>query len=163
MIFETERLIVRKLVLDDLQPFHEMQSNPKVMQYVTGDVKSLEAHETELKELISKYNLLNNNFWIYAIDRKSDGEFIGTCAIVDEVNELGYRFLEKYWGFGYGKEVCNGLIDYCKKIGLKLITAYVVDENIASAKIIESHNFTVVKKFVSDDLKLPETKYELHL
>lgn len=163
MIFETERLLVRKLVLDDLQPFHLMQSNPKVMQYVTGDVKSLHEHETELKELIAKYDLPNNNFWIYAIDRKSDGEFIGTCAIVDEVNELGYRFLEKYWGFGYGREICYGLIKYCKEIGLKLLTAYVVDENIASAKIIESNDFKVVKKFVSDDLKLPETKYELHL
>jgi RimJ/RimL family protein N-acetyltransferase len=163
MIFETERLLVRKLVLDDLEPFHLMQSNPKVMQFVTGDVKSLQEHELELKELIAKYKMPNNNFWIYAIDRKSDGEFIGTCAIVDEVNELGYRFLEQFWGFGYGREICNGLIKHCKEIGLKLLTAYVVDENIASAKIIESNDFKVVKKFVSDDLKLPETKYELHL
>ncbi|NVK51624.1 MAG: GNAT family N-acetyltransferase [Flavobacteriaceae bacterium] len=163
MIFETERLIVRKLILDDLLSFHKMQSNPKVMRYVTGDVKSLQEHELELKELMAKYDLPNNNFWIYAIDRKSDGEFIGTCAIVDEVNELGYRFLEQFWGLGYGKEICNGLIQYCKEIGLKLLTAYVVDKNIASAKIIESNNFKVVKKFVSDDLKLPETKYELYI
>lgn len=40
---------------------------------------------------------------------------------------------------------------------------YVVDENIASAKILEKLNFKVVKKFISDDIHLPETKYELEL
>ena len=34
IIFETQRLIVRKLLLSDLEPFHEMQSNINVLQYV---------------------------------------------------------------------------------------------------------------------------------
>lgn len=40
---------------------------------------------------------------------------------------------------------------------------YVVDENKASAKILEKLNFKIVKKFISEDFKLPETKYELKL
>jgi hypothetical protein len=43
------------------------------------------------------------------------------------------------------------------------IVGYVVDENIASAKILEHFNFKAVQYFVSDDIKLPETKYELIL
>jgi hypothetical protein len=46
---------------------------------------------------------------------------------------------------------------------MKKIIGYVVDENIASAKILEKNNFKIVKKFISDDIKLPETKYELEL
>ena len=52
IIFETHRLLVRKLKMSDLNPFHAMQSNPKVMQYAEGEVKSLEAHENELRDLI---------------------------------------------------------------------------------------------------------------
>ena len=31
MIFETERLLIRNLKLSDLNAFHEMESNPKVV------------------------------------------------------------------------------------------------------------------------------------
>ena len=165
MIFETERLIVRKLIIDDLHAFHEMQSNPKVMQFADGEVKSLEAHEIELKDLISKYENPKNDFWIYAIIDKSSKNFVGTVALVKDGidDEIGYRFLEKYWGRGFGSEICEGLITYCKSIGIKKIIGYVVDKNIASAKILEKFNFKVIKKFVSEDINLPETKYELKL
>ena len=163
MIFETEKLIVRKLILEDLQAFHELESNPLVLQYATGEVKSLSENEKELQDLISQYELENNDFWIYAILRKSDNFFVGTVALVKDGvdDEIGYRFLQKYWGKGFGKEVCEGLILYCKQIKMPKIVGYVVDENVASAKILESLNFKAVKHFISDDIKLPETKYEL--
>ncbi|WP_435263577.1 GNAT family N-acetyltransferase [Tenacibaculum sp. nBUS_03] len=165
MIFETERLLVRKLVLTDLNPFYELESNPLVLQYATGEVKTLPECEKELKELIVKYDESNNDFWIYAIESKIDNEFIGTLALVKdgEDDEIGYRFLEKYWGKGYASEICASLITYCRKLGMKKIVGFVVDDNIASAKIIERHNFKIVKKFISDDIGLPETKYELYL
>jgi RimJ/RimL family protein N-acetyltransferase len=165
MIFETERLIVRKLVSTDINPFHEMQSNSKVMQFADGEVKNFDAHKSELNELISKYTLSNNDFWIYAIERKSDKSFIGTVALVKDgdEDEIGYRFLEKYWSRGYATEICKELILYCKSIGMQKIIGYVVDQNIASAKILERFNFRIVKKFMSEDIQLPETKYELYL
>ncbi|ARV13977.1 GNAT family N-acetyltransferase [Polaribacter sp. SA4-12] len=165
MIFETERLLIRKLVLDDLQPFHELESNPLVLKYATGEPKDFDENRNELIELISKYKQPKNDFWIYAIERKIDRCFIGTVALVkDNIDdEIGYRLLEKYWKLGYGSEVCKGLISYCKKIGMKKIIGYVVDENRASAKILVNNNFEIVKKFISDDIKLPETKYELEL
>ncbi|CAL2081868.1 GNAT family N-acetyltransferase [Tenacibaculum sp. 190524A02b] len=165
VIFETERLIVRKLILEDLDGFHEMQSNPKVMQYADGEVKSYLEHKSELISLIDKYTIPDNDFWIYAIVRKSDVTFVGTVALVKDGtdDEIGYRFLETYWGNGYATEICKGLISYCKSIGMKKLIGYVVDKNIASAKILERYNFTLVKRFVSEDIGLPESKYELIL
>ncbi|TVZ55122.1 RimJ/RimL family protein N-acetyltransferase [Lutibacter sp. Hel_I_33_5] len=165
MIFETERLLVRKLVLEDAQPFYELESNPKVLQYATGDVKNEAACFNELQELIAKYEKPTNDFWIYAVIRKSDLNFVGTVALVkdDEDDEIGYRFLEKFWENGYGFEVCEELINYCKQIKINKLIAYVVDENVASTKIIERLKFKSVRQFISDDIKLPETKYELYL
>ncbi|MDA9311954.1 GNAT family N-acetyltransferase, partial [Polaribacter sp.] len=82
MIFETERLQVRKLILEDLDSFHKMQSNPNVMRYADGEVNTLAAHSMELSALISKYTLPKNDFWIYAIERKEDRFFVGTLALV---------------------------------------------------------------------------------
>lgn len=164
MIFETERLLIRKLNLSDINAFHEMQSNPKVMQFAEGTVKTFDEHLMEIKELNHQYKLLNNSFWIYAIERKLDQNFVGTVALVKDGkdDEIGYRFLEKYWNLGFGSEICEGLISYCKKIGMKNIVGYVVDENIASARILEKNSFIIVDHFLNDENQ-QETKYELKL
>ncbi|QMU65150.1 MAG: GNAT family N-acetyltransferase [Flavobacteriaceae bacterium] len=164
--FETDRLLVRGLLINDLYPFHEMQSNPLVMQYVTGIIKPLAENKKELIDLIAKYDHPENDFFIYAIERKCDAEFIGSVALIkDDQNddELGYRFLQKYWGNGYGFEVCKGLVKYCQSSGFPKLVGYVVDANIASARILEKCNFRVVSKGMAPDLQLPETKYELIL
>ena len=74
MIFETERLLIRKLNIEDLQEFHELESNPNVLKFATGNVKTLEENSKELMNLIFKYNQPNNDFWIYAIERKLDSK-----------------------------------------------------------------------------------------
>ncbi len=166
LIFETDRFLVRELLMSDLEPFHEMHSNINVMRYVRGAAMTREENEKELPELIEKYTQIDNDFWIYAIERRADNVFVGTVALVkDDENddELGYRFLEKYWGMGYGQEICEGLITYCKTIGFPKLVGYVADVNIASAKILKRCNFKEVSKGLEPNLKIPETKYELEL
>ena len=166
ILFETERCVVRHLQMSDLEPFHEMQSNPKVMQYVRGEGMTREENEKELPELITKYDQEDNDFWIYAIERKTDGIFIGSCALVKDDNgndELGYRFLEKYWGLGFGYEICLGLSKYCKSIGMNFLIGYVADENVASAKILQKSGFKEIEKRMEPKLNVLETKYRLDL
>jgi RimJ/RimL family protein N-acetyltransferase len=166
ILFETDRLVIRYLKMSDIDPYHEMQSNPKVMQYVTGEVQSKEAHLKELEHLLNLYEQKDNEFWIYAIERKSDGAFLGTLALIkDDQNddEIGYRFLEKYWGMGYGFDLCQGTIEYCKSIGMSKLIGYVINVNVASAKILEKCGFVFVRDGIDPDSKLPETKYELIL
>lgn len=165
MIFETERLLIRKLKFYDLTNFHQLESNPNVLKYATGKVKSLEDNKIELLDLIKKYDALQNNFWIYSIERKDDSKFIGTVALIINAleNEIGYRFIESYWAKGYGFEVCEGLLNYAKSIDLKSLTGYVVDVNIASKKILENLNFKIVDCFLNEELQLPETKYKILL
>ncbi len=166
MIFETERLIVKKLKKEDFEPFHEMQSNPKVMQFVRGKPMAYEENRKELSELIDKYDEATNDFWIYAIERKTDSEFVGTIAFVKDEkgeDEIGYRFLEKYWRNGYAKEILNGMIAYARKIGFKKLIACVAPENIASEKIIKSSGFKFQKIIFAEDLGIDEHKYSLEL
>ena len=102
---------------------------------------------------------------MYAVERKLDTAFVGTIALVKDKNddEIGYRFLQDYWGDGFGTEVCQGLIEYCRNKNIIKLTAYAVDKNSASKKILQKLNFKMVKKQIAEDLQLPETKYELDL
>ncbi|MFT7331292.1 MAG: ribosomal-protein-alanine N-acetyltransferase [Roseivirga sp.] len=166
LIFETKRLLVRKLKLQDLVPFHEMHGNISVMRYVKATVMTYEEDKKDLQDLIIKYDVANNDFWIYAIERKEDSEFIGTIAFVKDaanVDEIGYRFLEKYWGKGYGNEILKGMISYAKKTGFKSLVACVSPDNIASEKMIKNANFKFVENYICEDLKIPENKYILEL
>ncbi len=166
IIFETEILLVRRLKMSDIKPYHKMQSNPKVMQFVTGEVQTEQEHLIELERLIGFYDQEDNDFWIYAIERKSDHKFIGTvgfCKDDQGDDEIGYRCLETYWGLGYGYDLCKASVVYCKSIDMQKLIGYVINLNVASAKILKKCSFEYVSDGIDPVSKLPEKKYQLIL
>jgi RimJ/RimL family protein N-acetyltransferase len=181
-IFNTENFTIRGLKLTDFEPFHEMQGNSSVMRFVRGKPLTYQENKEELDKLVSSYNISDNDFWIFAVERKKDRSFIGTVAFVksedhgevrDKDNlilnikedecEIGYRLLEKYWGNGYAREIVDGLVEYAREIGFKRLIACAANENIASLKILKQLGFQFVNNFISEDLKIPEQKFELYL
>ncbi len=69
-IFETERLDVRKLKLSDFEPFHEMQHNINVMQYVRGSAMTYQENKDELTKLIEFYEKPDNDFGFMLLNEK---------------------------------------------------------------------------------------------
>jgi len=166
MIYQTERLIIRKLKTSDIDAFHEMQGNPNVMQYTDGKTKTYDEDVIDLQQVIDYYHKSNNEFWVWAVELKGNNEFLGIIAHIkdDEGNdEIGYRFLEKHWNNGYAFESMMGLIAYCKKLGIKELVAMVIIKNGASEHIIKKAGFKFVKEYLCEDLKLPERMYKLVL
>lgn len=166
IIFETPQLLVRKLVMDDLTDFNAMQSNINVMKYTRGYAMTFEENNEELQKLIGFYDDEKPKLKVWAVVNKAENKFVGTVALIEEeplIFEIGFRFLEKYWNKGYGTEIVNGLITFCKRKQYKKLIALVVHLNTASEKIIKNAQFVAVEKYVCTDLQLPETKYELNL
>lgn len=153
LIFETDRLTVRQLLDDDFEAFHEMQSDDIVMRYTTGKGLDEVENRRQLKSCIECYSHSHNDFRVWAIIRKVDQQFIGTCAIVsgEQYPEIGYRFLRKYFGAGYGQEICNGLIHYgINDLKLSHLTAYADTRNIASVKILDKSPLMFVREIPND-------------
>ena len=161
MIFETNRLRVRKLTFSDINDFHEMQSDAAVMRYITGKVATFEESTAKLNEWISRYETKVME-WPYAVELKENGSFIGICGIIEN-NEIGYRFLKLFWGKGFGKELVEGLILFSKGIGLKSLQAEVIIENIGSYTILKRAGFVVVKEQICKYTQLPEYIMQLEL
>ncbi|MCB0632796.1 MAG: GNAT family N-acetyltransferase [Saprospiraceae bacterium] len=162
MIFQTDRILVRYLQSTDVNGFHDLQSNPRVMQYTSGKAGSLEGNLTELHQLIEKYTTPGNTFWVWAMELLENEDFIGTCALIlNEANEceLGFRIREKYWGRGLGKEVAGPLIHYgFYTLKLDRIYGYVDKENIASMKILERF-MTFEKEYYNEHFRCIDRKY----
>ncbi|MEM8736788.1 MAG: GNAT family N-acetyltransferase, partial [Planctomycetota bacterium] len=86
--------------------------------------------------------------------QKSDKQFVGTCAIVpsDGQQEIGYRFLRRFFGNGFGQEVCDGLIDYgINGQSLSELIAYVDVRNVASVKILDRSQLAFVREIQDED------------
>ncbi len=166
MIFETERLQVRKLKTSDINPFHEMHANKKVMIYTDSGIKTYAEDVLDLADCISKYAQPNNRFWVWAVIRKEDDAFLGTVALIDydEINEeVGFRFLEKYWSNGYGFEVLDGLLKYAKSKNYKTLIGEVYAKNIASEKILKKSGFILQKEEICKNTGFLDRLYQINL
>ena len=166
MIYETERLLIRKLKTSDIDPFHKMQSNKNVMIYTDSGIKTYEEDVIDLAHVIDCYHKPNNRFWVWAVVRKKDNALIGTVALIeyDENNdEVGFRFAEKYWNNGYGFEVLQGLLKYAKNNNYNELYAEVYAKNIASEVILKKVGFTFVKEHVCKDTNLLDRLFKIEL
>ncbi|WP_083261290.1 GNAT family N-acetyltransferase [Crocinitomix algicola] len=156
MIFETERLIVRELIPNDLKHFHTMHSNVNVMKFTGDTVKSYQEDEEDIARLISNYRKVDNDFWVWAVVLKKNNQFIGTCALIgnDERQfdptkyEIGYRLDEPYWNNGFASEITPALINFAfEKFGKTELMAEVDELNKASVKVIEKNMIYLKTQF----------------
>lgn len=160
MIFETERLFVRKLQESDADLFFDLMSNSNVMRMIPQATLSKEESDSQLKELITLEQ--SSDTKILGLCQKSNSEFIGFAGFLkntDSEDEIAYRIREKHWSKGYGTEIAKGLIDFgFKNMNMELITADVFVENIRSVKILEK-NFTLQKEFFNKEDNCIDRRY----
>lgn len=163
MLFETERLTIRKLKISDIENFYDMQSNPNVMRHIKKFMNRTES-ETELKRFIDYYENNDIFFNIWAVEKKDDNDFIGICGVYENEKaelEIAYRLRELYWKKGFGTEIAKSLIDYCfKKLNLSELSAYVRAQNNGSVNILE-RKMEFINEFYSEKAKSYERLYKL--
>lgn len=160
MIFETERLFVKKLQESDADLFFDLMSNPNVMNMVPQTILNKEESDSKLKQLIELEQSSDTKIW--SLCQKSNGEFIGFAGFLkntDSEDEIAYRLREKYWNKGFGTEIAKGLIDFgFKNMNSNLITADVFIENVKSIKILEKF-FNVQKEFFNEEDNCVDRRY----
>jgi len=163
MIFETERLRIRKLKETDKDLFFEMMGNPNVMLPIPVQPMSKVESDEKFLEFIAEKNPRLTNIWAAA--KKENDEFIGLCGfLINDENddELAYRLREKNWGAGYGTEIAKGLIEHgFNKMFSKKITADVNIENKKSVKILEKFMFAV-KEFYNEKDQCTDRRYAIY-
>ncbi|WP_152537484.1 GNAT family N-acetyltransferase [Aquimarina pacifica] len=139
MIFETERLLVRRLKNTDASDFYELMRDPEVMHPIPRKTLSRKKSDLRLKELIELEQKSDTNIWGFT--KKSRSEIIGICGFLKNnknEEEIAYSIAQKFWGKGYGTEIAKGLIDFSFDVRkTSKVTADVNIENDKSVKILE--------------------------
>lgn len=144
---ETDRLLLRRMRLDDAEAMFDYASDPDVTRYVIWDThRSIEDSRAFLKLTVESYAGGNEAGW--GIVYKGDLRFVGTCAIVnwsrqDARAELGYVLSKRYWGRGLMTEAVGAMIRFgFGKMGLNRLEARCLAENVASARVMEKAGMT---------------------
>ena len=141
-IIETERVILRRFVMEDAEDVLEFNSNPEVIRY-TGD-RLLHTLD-EAKDCIT--NVWLNDYEKYGYGRfavwyKPDNRVIGFAGLkyLPEFGEtdIGYRILPEYWGKGITSEMAPPLLKYgFEELGLKRIIGLTMIANEASSRVLQ--------------------------
>ena len=135
-MIETERLILRKITLDDKEELFKLHSDPDVQKY-TGEpvVESIEEIEKAIRARIKDYEKYGYGRWATIL--KNGMQFVGWAGLAylpefDEI-DIGYRFLPEYWGLGLATEASHAILNYgFDKLKLRNIIAIAMKENRAS-------------------------------
>jgi [ribosomal protein S5]-alanine N-acetyltransferase len=144
---ETERLLLRKITLDDVEGMFSYASNDEVTKYVTWDThRSLADTKQYIEFVLSRYE--NKQIAPWGIESKETKEFIGTIDFVwwqpaHQKAEIGYVISDKYWGKGIATEASKKLIQFgFEEMDLVRIQAICFVENAASARVLEKVGMT---------------------
>ncbi len=156
VFIETERLILREIVLADAKDMFALNADPFVHTYLgRNPVKTIEQVEGVIDFIRQQY--IDNGIGRWAIEEKETGKFVGWAGlkfIIDSINghtnyfDLGYRLIRKYWGKGYASEAAASCVNYgFTNLMVSEIYAIADVDNIASVKVLERTGFRRMQTF----------------
>lgn len=117
----SDRLIIRPLLLSDLEAFRTLRSQPEAMAHSGRGRPDADLNETlaKLQRLQAPYHNSHVYFGIFLKKSNGDeGDLIGDGGVhkfvSDETGwpEFGYKFKKEYWGCGYATEFAKAFLKF---------------------------------------------------
>lgn len=148
-VIETERLIIRPWRRSDRTAYAAACNTPNVTAYLGGPGSA-----PEIDEAIGRitYSQLAHGFSFWAVERRSDGRFLGYCGLKrlarhaaemgGEV-EIGWRLREDAWGQGFASEAAEACLDWAwEHLDIPRVVAMTVPANRSSWRVMERIGMT---------------------
>jgi len=140
-IIETTRLRLRDITLDDSEFILELLNTPKFVRFI-GDrgVRSVDdAREFVETKYIQSYR--DHGYGLYTVELKQTGEPVGMCGFVRRDTlpgpDIGFAFLPRFEGMGYGFESSDAILDYGRDtLGFTQLFAITSQDNEVSGKLL---------------------------
>lgn len=139
---ETERLLLRKLRMEDAEDLFFYASEPVVSRFMPWEVhKTIDDSKGFLAFILDAYEQGRKLAW--AIELKETEKMIGTIDYVSwqpkrSKAELAYTLSHEYWGRGLMKEAAEGLLAFgFREMGLNKVEAPIMLGNARSRRLAE--------------------------
>ena len=165
---ETQRLLLRRVVQEDIELFYNLDNDPDVMRYINGGAPT--PYDVFIRNIFPtflQYDERFPGFGFLAAVEKTSGEILGwfsfRCAEDNPKNiVLGYRLCKAAWGKGYATEGARALIDkgFCEW-GVQFVSATTYQDNLGSIRVMEKVGMKLVRRFrmTEDSLMQSDTHH----
>ncbi len=143
MLIESERLIITDLTKDMCDVFQKNSVDEDNRRFVPDEVfETLEDAHRTIEWLIKSYQCEKGPLlYPVLLKDKTNIGYVQACSI-EEGWELGYHIAKEYIGHGYATEAVSAFIPIImKQLGINIIYGIVLEENIASHKVLEKCDF----------------------
>lgn len=141
-VLETDRLLLRKISMDDAEDIFLLRTNEAAMKYIhKPKLNSID----DAKEIIKKMNEPDRIQW--GITLKNENKIIGTIGYhrIEKDHyraEIGYMLHPHYWNTGLMSEAITKVTDFgFNKMKLHSIEAIINPGNTISRTILQKFNF----------------------
>lgn len=143
-MIETERLLARKLTMEDVSIWLDFLQGEGSIEYLSFVEPTIECSKWWIERQLNRYK--NDGHGLMALNYKETRELVGQCGLLkQEVEgktewEIGYHIMPKHRGKGYATEAAIAFKEYAFKnnVADSLISIIHID-NIKSQKVAEKN------------------------
>lgn len=143
VVVETERLVLRRLLPDDLPALHALYRDPVVRRYFPDGTRTLDQTREELEWFLEGHPR-HPELGLWATIERATGAFLGRCGLlpwsIDGAAEVEVAYLidPTRWGEGFGSEAARAIVRHAHEVlSLERLIGLIDPENAASVKVAE--------------------------
>jgi ribosomal-protein-alanine N-acetyltransferase len=148
-ILETDRLILRRLVLGDLDELYALYRDPEIRRYFPEGTLTYEETKEELEWFLNGHPE-HSELGLWATIHRETERFIGRCGLLPwtieqrpEV-EVAYLLAKKYWRQGLGTEAAHAIVNYgFEQLHLPRLICLIDPRNQASVNVARNIGMTL--------------------
>jgi len=141
IVLETERLVLRRLTVEDAEFILGLLNEPSFVRFI-GDrgVRTMaDAREYILKGAIGSYE--RHGFGMYLTELKEDRTPLGICGLLRRESlqdvDIGFALMPQFWARGYAYESASAVMAYGRStLGLKRVVAVTTPDNHGSLRVL---------------------------
>ena len=158
---QTERLILRKITLDDTEDMYAFCRDVQVFEFLGGRPHAnIEETKNFIKAISEKYERKEAIFW--GLFHKKQSRLIGDCGFIhwrreQKRGELDYLLSREYWNRGLMTEAAIEIIRFgFERMELDRIEAICELANVTSARVMEKAGMQfegVLRNYIQHDGK----------
>ena len=152
IILETERLLFRHPVMDDLSDLFAFYSDPNVIKHIPDAPGTYEDTREELEWFMNGHPKFPE-LGLWATIYKETGQFIGRCGLlpwtIDGQHEVEVAFAlsKAYWGQGLATEAARAIVQYgFEHLKLARLICLIDHDNKASINVATKIGMTFEKE-----------------
>jgi len=155
-IVRTRRLLLRRLVPEDLEALYALYRDPEVRRHFPDGTRTLEQTREELQWFLNGHPR-HPELGLWATVELATGSFLGRCGLlpwridgVDEV-ELAFLIAKERWGEGLATEAAFGVIEHAQTVlKLERLICLVMPENVRSAAVARKVGMSFEREYTDE-------------